>query len=26
VNFVRNNPSGGSLPTAQLQQIISQLR
>lgn len=26
MNFVRNNPSGGSLPTAQLQQIISQLR
>lgn len=25
-NFARNNPSGGALPTAQLQQIISQLR
>ncbi|MDA8406023.1 MAG: hypothetical protein M0T73_04070 [Deltaproteobacteria bacterium] len=26
INFARNNPSGGALPTAQLQQIISQLR
>ena len=26
INFARNNPSGGVLPTAQLQQIISKLR
>ena len=26
INFARNNPTGGALPTAQLQRIISQLR
>jgi hypothetical protein len=26
VNFARNNPTGGALPTAQLERIISQLK